>query len=471
MSLPNTRYGAEYLADYLSSPKKIFFAGVGGISMCSLAWIAHLRGHQVSGYDRTPTSITKQLIQDGIPVFYQEDASHILGIDLLVYTVAMPATNAEYAAAIAAGIPCVSRADFLGYIMSSYTHRIGVCGMHGKSTTTAMLERIFSTAGKDPVVSCGATMKDVGTPYRIGQGDEFIFEACEYMDSFLDFYPTTAVVLNIEMDHVDYFHSMVQIQTSFRAFMEKTGPSGISVVNADNKDVMEASKNYSGRLVTFSTLTPSADYFAGNVSFDHACASFDLFQNGIKLERITMNVPGKHIIADALAAAAASIENGVDPRTVGEALAQFSGAERRLEFCGKTPDGASVYSDYAHHPTEIRATLSTAKEMGFSRIFCVFQPHTYSRTNELLLDFADALSSASIEEILLAEIYPARETNVWGISSERLADLVAQNGQPSQAFPDFNQIINYLLGHAQSGDMILIMGAGDVNTIVKNLLS
>ncbi len=471
MALPNTHYGAEKLSEILKTPKNIFFSGIGGISMCSLAWIAHLRGHHVSGYDRTPSTITKQLISDGIPVFYQEDLSHINGIDLLVYTVAMPEDHIEYAGALRQGIPCVSRADFLGYIMSSYQRRIGVCGMHGKSTTTSMIERILSQDGKDPVVSCGATMKDVGTPYRIGQGSDFVFESCEYMDSFLDFYPTTAVALNIEMDHVDYFKSIDQIVGSFRSFMEKTGPDGYAVVNEDNPQVMEAARDYPGTLVTFSQKNPNADFFAGNIQIAQACPSFDLFRHGEKLARISLTIPGRYNITNAMAAAAASLVNGVSVDSVVSGLSSFTGAERRLEYCGNTPDGAAVYSDYSHHPTEIEAVLSAVREMGFSRIFCVFQPHTFSRTTELIDGFAKALSSIQMEMLVLAEIYPARETNIWGVSSGKLAALIEERGQPCEVLPDFNQIINYMLGHANQGDLVLVMGAGDINSIVKNLLA
>ena len=471
MSLPNTHYGADAIAELLRKKCRLFFAGIGGISMCSLAWIAHLRGHEVAGYDRTPSDVTRALARDGINVYYDEDAAHVSGIDALVYTVAMPETNAEYAAAKAAGIPCISRADFLGYIMTSYRRRVGVSGMHGKSTTTSMLERIYTEAGRDPVVSCGATMKDVGTPYRIGRGSDFIFEACEYMDSFLDFYPTTAIILNIEMDHVDYFHSMRQITDSFGKFIAKTEPDGIAVLNIADENVAEAAKNYKGRAVTFGVGRPDADYNAANVTFDRARARFDLLQHGVAVAHIEMNVPGEHIVPDATAAAAAAIENGIAPADVARALALFGGAERRLENCGKTARGADVYSDYAHHPTEIKATLRTAGDMGYRHIYCVFQPHTYSRTWGLLDDFAAALASAKLETLSLAEIYPARETNVWGVTSAELARRTEALGQKTFHFTSFEQIISYLTGIADDGDMVLVMGAGDIGTIVKNLLA
>ena len=275
MALQNTHFGAAAIEKMLSGgPKKIFFAGIGGISMCSLARVSQLRGHIVSGYDRTPSDITRQLTENGITVYYEGDPSHVEDCNMLVYTVAMPADNPEYAAAHTAGIPCVSRADYLGYLMSGYGCRIGVSGMHGKSTTTSMLEKVFSDAGTDPTVSCGARMVSQNSAHRIGGENYFIFEACEYMDSFLDFYPTIAIILNIEMDHVDYFHSMEQIHASFHNFLERTGPDGIALVNYADDDVMRAAQGYSGKLVTFGVEEPEADYCADTISFEKGCARF-----------------------------------------------------------------------------------------------------------------------------------------------------------------------------------------------------
>lgn len=248
MSLPNTHFGAEHIDSLLSGKKKIFFAGIGGISMCSLAHISkNRRSSPWSGYDRTPSKLTRELEAEGVTVYYEESAGHVEGADLLVYTVAMPADNSEYARAAELGIPCVSRADYLGYLMSGYKKRIGVSGMHGKSTTTSMLERIFTESGKNPTVSCGAVMTDVNSAYVVGGDEYFIFEACEYKDSFLDFYPTTALILNIEMDHVDYFNSLEQIETSFVYFAQRCGRDGIAVVNADDGNVMRCRKEFFGK--------------------------------------------------------------------------------------------------------------------------------------------------------------------------------------------------------------------------------
>lgn len=470
MALENTHYGAAAIEEMLSGgPKKIFFAGIGGISMCSLARVSQLRGHTVSGYDRAQSDITCQLTECGITVYYEGDCSHVDGCDMLVYTVAIPPDNPEYTAAKAAGIPCISRADYLGYLMSGYGCRIGVSGMHGKSTTTSMLEKLFSDAGRDPTVSCGARMVSQNSAHRIGGEEYFIFEACEYMDSFLDFYPTIAIILNIEMDHVDYFHSMEQIHTSFHKFLERTEPDGIALVNCADDDVMRAAAGYEGRLVTFGVEEPDADYCAYSITFEKGCARFTIRHHGDILCTAALQVPGAHAVCDALAAAAAAHLCGISGEEIARALEKFQGLGRRMEPCGKAKCGAAVYSDYAHHPTEIAASLTAAEQMGFRRIFCVFQPHTYSRTSRLFDDFAAALSGIIKGEIILAPIYSAREVNTYGVSAERLSDAIVKNGARCRFIAQFEDIADYLNAHGGAEDMFLIMGAGDVIKVIPHL--
>ena len=466
MSLPNTHFGALTINSLLNGPKNLFFDGIGGVSMCSLARISQLRGNTVSGYDRTKTPITEELERFGINVYYQADKEHIKNCDALIYTVAIPADNPEYAAAMDAGIPCISRADYLGYLMSGYKCRIGISGMHGKSTTTSMTERIFSQAGLDPTVSCGATMKDIGSAHRIGAEDYFIFEACEYMDSFLDFYPTIAVILNIEMDHVDYFHSMKQITDSYGHFLARTGEDGIALVNCCDDDVMRAAEGFGGRLVTFGVQEKSADYSAENIKFSHGCAEFDILCKGSLLCKVRLTVPGAHCVCDALAAAAAAHLCGVCGESIADGLESFQGAGRRMDKCGKAKCGADIYTDYAHHPTEITATLKTAAQMGYNNVYCVFQPHTYSRTGELFDDFASSLNAEGIDQIILTPIYSARETNTYGVSSEALADKVSSLGGNCRFIGQFSDAADYLNSVAGEGDMLIVMGAGDVTKVI-----
>ena len=468
MALPNTHFGSEKISALIGGePRKLFFAGIGGISMCSLAYISKLRGHTVAGYDRTPTKITRDLEASGIPVYYEGDEAHVDGVDMLIYTVAIPEDTPEYKASLERGIPCVSRADYLGYLMKGYGRRIGVSGMHGKSTTTSMLESVFLAAGRDPTVSCGAVMKDTGAAHRIGSEDYFIFEACEYMDSFLDFYPTMALILNIEMDHVDYFHSMEQIEESYAKFAAKTGEDGFAVVNLCDDNVMRAVSGYRGHLVTFGVECDRADYSAENISFDRGCGSFDLVKHGKVLCRIDLRVFGAHSICDALAVAAAAHTYDVAPRDIALGLSKYVGAGRRMEYCGKAKNGAAIFSDYAHHPTEIATTVKAASAMGYDRVICVFQPHTYSRTKELFDGFSAALSDNSCSEIVLSKIYSARETDTLGVSSQLLAKAIRKTGKKATSFEDFTDIATYLKETSGEGDMILIMGAGDIPAVVE----
>ena len=463
MALPNTHLGYEGIRSVMGEGKKsIFFAGVGGISMNSLAQVCALRGHRVSGYDRTKTDITCRLESLGVTVYYESSPEIVENVDILVYTVAMPDDDPAYVRAGELGIPRISRADFLGYIMMGYTSRVGVSGMHGKSTTTALTASVYSAAGADPTVFGGAVMKDCGSSNLIGGDCAFIFEACEYMDSFLDFYPTTAIVLNIEMDHVDYFRSMEQIKTSFTAFMNR---AKTAVVNIADSDVMEAARRSGAEIVTFGEGRRDADYYAENVTFSKGYASFDIFCRGSLLCRAEMRVPGRHMVTDALAAAAAAHRDGITPEAIEAGLKNYTGIKRRMELRGQTVEGISVFDDYAHHPTELRSTLSAAAELGYGRTLCVFQPHTFSRTAELLDDFAAALGGAAVDEVVLAEIYPAREKNIYGVSSALLAEKIRERGRTCRVLPDFDSIAAYVKASLSDGDAAFIIGAGDINKV------
>lgn len=459
MSLSNTHYGYEKIRDFfIGGPKKIFFAGIGGISMNSLARLCISRGHAVSGYDRTRSHITAELEAMGADIIYEASAEAVSDVDVFVYTVAIPSDDPAYVRAGELGIPRISRADFLGYVMMSYQSRIGVSGMHGKSTTTAMLASIYEFAGVDPTVFGGAEMKD-GASNIIGSERVFIFEACEYMDSFLDFYPTTAVVLNIEMDHVDYFRSMEQIRNSFASYMTKASRA---VVNISDDDAMSAAKSAGVEIITFGSSGSGADYTSENEVYEDGCARFDVYCKGQYLCSQVMRVPGHHITSDALAAAAAAHNDGISPEAISSGLSAFGGIARRMELRGVMRGGADVYDDYAHHPTELRALMNTVSDMGYEHIMCVFQPHTYSRTASLLDDFADALAEGSADETVIAPIYPARETDTLGMSAELLAERVSQRGRKCTAISGFENIAEYIDSKLGRKDAVFVIGAGDI---------
>lgn len=463
MSTPNTHYGAAAIGAMLSHVRSVFFIGIGGVNMSSLAELTQRRGLSVSGSDRTETALTKKLESEGITVYYSHDARHIEGVDAVVYTVAISSDNPEYMAALSRGIPVISRADYLGYLMTSFVNRIGVSGMHGKSTTTSMFAAAFSEAGTDPTVLCGAVMPGWDSSYVLGKNDYFIFEACEYMDSFLDFNPTVAVILNIELDHVDYFKNVTQIRRSFANFAALTGRDGLAVVNADDDNVRLAMGGFRGNVITFSAAGKTdpddedpADFYARNVDMSRGLPSFEIVSHGKLLAKLDLSVPGKHNVMNALAAFATGYAFGLDPSALTRGISAFTGTARRMEYKGKFC-GADVYDDYGHHPTEIAATLRGCRDMGYDRVFCIFQPHTYSRTYSLFDEFANALSLA--DETFLIDIYAAREKETFGVSSEKLAAAA-----PGNVFyePSPSSLPAKLSGMLRERDALIVMGAGDI---------
>ena len=468
MALENTHFGYDGIREIMGDcPRNIFFLGIGGVSMNSLAQVCLKRGHNVMGYDRTESALTKRLEDEGVKIYYTASAENAAGCDLVVYTVAIPHDDPVYVWAGETGIPRVSRADFLGYVMKRYGVRIGISGMHGKSTTTAVVAEIFAAAGREPTVFGGAKMAATGETNVIGREDYFIFEACEYMDSFLDFYPTVSVVLNLEMDHVDYFKDMDQIKTSFAGFISR-GES--AVVNGDCEDALEAARKSGRPFVTFGR-SGGEDYTAENVVPFPGGSEFDIVRRGEKLCRARINVPGDHIVTDAVAAAAVSFESGVSPEAVAAGLASYKGIKRRMERVGNTRSGAAVFDDYAHHPTEVAATLRTASEFGFDRLVVVFQPHTFSRTFELFDGFADALAKTGADEVILMPIYPARETNVYGVTSDQLAEAVAKRGIPARCLHSFGEIADDIKKNYGRGDCVWTVGAGDIEKLAPMLVS
>lgn len=469
MALPNTHFGVDRIGSLLCGKKHIFFDGIGGVSMNALAHITHLRGHRVSGYDRSPSETTRKLEEMGITVYYEADGGHMEGCDALVYTVAMPSDDPQYVYALEHGIPCISRADYLGYLMTGYANRIGISGTHGKSTTTGMVSRILTYSNVSPTVFNGAAMKESGSVDIIGGHDFFAFEACEYMDSFLDFNPSVAVVLNIELDHLDYFKSIEQIIESFKSFMARTGSDGYAIVNRSDENCMKAAEGYVGHLVTFARNDPEADFSSANEGDRGGYPEFDLVLHGETVAHISLLVPGEHMCADALAAFAAAYVCGIPLEKAAEGLSHYEGICRRMEKLCRTERGALVYADYAHHPTEISAAIRGARGICRGRLWLVFQPHTFSRTAELFDEFVGAFSRCSADEIVLCDIYPARETNVYGITSGMLAERIAETGKSCFVAPSFEYAADYADARAGDGDMILVMGAGDVIRVAELL--
>lgn len=463
MSVQNTCFGAEKIEEMLAPCKSLFFIGVGGINMSSLALISKKRGYNVGGSDRTKTVLTESLEKEGIVLFYEHNADNLEGYDAVVYTVAISEDNPEYKRALELQIPCISRADFMGYLMTGYGRRIGISGMHGKSTCTSMCASVFMEADTDPTVLSGASLKSMGGAYRIGESENFIFEACEYMDSFLHFYPTITVILNVEMDHVDYFESMEHIYSSFGKFANIAFSSnGCVVYNADDDNVIKSIQGCNGRKIGFSTLDKNAMFYADNICFSGGYPEFDVKLLGEDFCHVKMSVSGEHNIYNALATCAVAYLCGIGGAKISAGLSEYTGADRRMEFKGKWC-GADVYDDYGHHPTEIKRTLEGALKLGYNRIYCVFQPHTYSRTAGL---FEELISSfGSVDKAIIADIYAAREADDGTVSAKK----VAENLENGLYVGDNDNIIEYLEHELREGDLLVVMGAGDIYKIFDKM--
>ena len=466
MSLNNTHFGAKRIEELLCGSKSVFFVGIGGINMSSLAHVSNRNGYRVGGSDRVRSALTERLEREGIEIFYSHDAKNVEGYDALVYTVAISEDNPEYVRASELGIPCISRADYMGYLMTPYERRIGVSGMHGKSTCTSMCATTLIMADTDPTVLSGAELSLMGGAYRVSENqnrDCFLFEACEYMDSFLDFNPNISVVLNIEMDHVDYFESLDHIKRSYRAFAAKVGESGCVVANFDEENVRDALGGIGCRIVSFG-ISDNADVYAQNIEQKNGAYAFDIIAYGNTVCRVELKVSGYHNIYNSLATAAVCLECGLTGEQIKYGLETFGGAARRMEYKGSL-NGARVYDDYAHHPTEIKTTLDGAKKMlsDGGRLFCAFQSHTYSRTAALLDGFAEALSVA--DAVLICDIYAAREENIYGITPEILASKI----DGARACHGFLEPAEILAREVCERDIVIVMGAGDVWKIFGNL--
>ncbi len=440
---------------------KIHFIGIGGISMSGLAEIMLQKGYKVSGSDRTLTHITKRLEDLGAAVFEGHSAENVNGADLVVYTAAVHEDNPEMAAALEKGIRRVDRAELLGAVMKLYSHAVGVAGTHGKTTTTSMLAHALIKAGLDPTISLGGELDLIGGNIKTGSTPYFVTEACEYTNSFLKFFPTVALITNIEEDHLDFFSGIDEIIESFRKFAELTRGKGKVVAHIGDKNIEKALDGTGLDIVTYG-IDNKADYFACNIEYKGGFPEFDIIAHGEKLAHAALNVPGEHNILNALAAAAVSELLGADVKKAVEGIEEFRGTHRRFEKRG-TVNGAVIIDDYAHHPTEIKATLTAAKRIPHNRIICIFQPHTYSRTRTLWNDFVTAFDDA--DELIITAIYAARETYDGKTDPDRLAEEIAARGVNARYIESFGGIAKAVREQAREGDIVFTMGAGTVTEI------
>lgn len=457
----------------LNNVSNIHMIGIGGISMSGIAIMLKKMGFNVTGSDMTRGDMIDILEEEGIKVFIGNDKENIKGVDLVVYTAAISKENDnEYLEAIALGIPTYERAPFLGGLLSKFDKPICVAGMHGKTTTTSIIASVLKGINENPTVLVGSKLKELDNlNYMIGSNKYFVLESCEYVDSFLNFPADTAVVLNIEEDHLDYFKDINAIKKSFGQFMLLTHANGNIVINKDNENCMDVFKSVNDDLArkniqicTFSILDKSANVFADDIHLnDRNCYDYTLYINGEKISNISLNAPGKHNVLNSLAAASAMFVNNINIINCIPSIEEFTGASRRFEYKKTINNTVKVFDDYAHHPTEIESTLQTAKETNPDRIISVFEPHTYTRTKALFDGFVDAFKNSDIT--IITKIYAAREKDTGIVSGKMLADELIAKGNNAIYIEDFEDIAKYIKQTAKGNDIVITIGAGTVTKI------
>ncbi len=464
-----------YKIDF-DTPCRIHFIGIGGISMSGLAEYLHTLGFSVSGSDSHQSKITDHLEALGIQVFIGQRPSNVSSdIDVAVFTAAISPDNEEFLEVQRLNIPLLSRAELVGQVMLNFDDSIAVSGTHGKTTTTSLLSLIFVEGGADPTISVGGILDAIGGNIRIGKSEHFIIEACEYTDTFLHFNPKRSIILNIDTDHMDYFKDLAHIRRSFHSFAKLLPKDGQLFINGDIEGVDEFISDLDCEVLTYGFVDPAYrignrtyDIYADNITFDeNSIGSYDLYFRGKYIDRIQLNIVGVHNVSNSLPAIGLALEVGISIDSIKRALLNFHNSERRMEHKGDV-GGVKVYDDYAHHPTEVIATLSAAKHIPHNTLWCAFQPHTYTRLRRHLTEFAQTLCLA--DKIVLADIYAAREKNPGDISSRDLERELTKLGKEVYYFPSFDEIENFLLQNCMNGDLLITMGAGDIYKVGEKLL-
>ena len=458
-----------YQIDF-NKPIHIHFIGIGGISMSGLAELLLSENFKISGSDNKESALTRQLSDAGCNIFIGQKADNIdSSVDACVYTAAIHPDNPEYARCQELGIPMLSRAELLGQIMKNYRTAIGVSGTHGKTTTSSMLSEIMLQADKNPTITIGGNLSTIHGNINVGSNEYFVAEACEYHDSFLQFYPYVAVILNIEAEHLDYFKGGIdQIRQSFHTFASNVPAGGYVVINSADEGFDVITNNLKADVVSFGMDKAKSDWYPENIDHsENGKASFDAYFKGEFKCRIELNVPGDHNILNALAACAASVCTGVDIAHIKQGLKNYTGVDRRFQYKGEF-NGITVIDDYAHHPSEVKATLAAAKNVKHNKIWCLFQPHTYSRAKTLLPQFGTAFYDA--DKVVLADIYAAREKDTGIISSKDVVDEINKNSKNAVYGGSFEKIKEIVLKEAVAGDIVITMGAGDIYKVGEELL-
>ncbi len=446
----------------IRNAKRIHFIGIGGSGMCPLAEILHAQGHRLTGSDNNESDTLKRIRSLGIPVVMGQKAENIEGADMVVYTAALLPDNPELVAAKESGIPTFERSKLFGYFTRNFDNCVGVCGTHGKTTVTSMLTHILIDNDFDPSAVIGGKLPLTGTNGRVGNSDILVCEACEYKDTFLDLSPDVSVILNVDRDHMEYFKTLENLESSFRKFADMSTKAVI--YNGDDKNTIDSLTGVNGKAMISFGKNDGCDYIAKNVDYHNgAFPCYDVYSKGELLGRVELSVPGDHNVLNSLAAISTAMYLGASFEQCQKSIATFKGAGRRFEFLGQF-NGADIVDDYAHHPAELEVTLTAAKKMDYKRVWAVFQPFTFSRTKMHLNAFAEALSIA--DKVVLTEIMGSREINTYGITTQDLADEIPD----SVWFDTFPKVADYLKENIGEGDLVLTLGCGDVYKIAKIIL-
>lgn len=448
--------------------KHIYMSGIGGISMSGIAEILKSWGYDVSGSDSNKSNQTDWLESKGIKVNIGQVAENITDIyDLFVYSAAIKCDNPEMIKAKELGIPTIERGEFLGELTKLFKDTIGIAGTHGKTSTTSMVAGAFLEANLDPSIQVGAVLKMLDGNYRVGNSDYFVIEACEYCDSFLNFHQRSAIVLNIDNDHLDYFKNIDNICRSFQKYVSLLPGDGYLVLNRDDEKCYEL-RNYTKAKVISVGSNDKADWYYKDVVFnEEGFATYDAYKKGEKKGSISLKVAGLHNVFNSLCCIALCDAYSIDIDIVASSLLKFTGASRRLEYKGMI-NGAKIYDDYGHHPTEITATINGIKNKKYNKSWVVFEAHTYSRLAEHLNEFADSLKD--FDHIVITDIYAARETNTYNIHEEDLINELKKYNKEAIHISDYDEIVKYLKNNVKENDIVLTLGAGNVTKIASKLV-
>ncbi len=444
--------------------KNIHMIGIGGVSMSGIAAILNNWGFTVTGSDTANSENVTALIEKGIKVTIGHDLKDIATADVVVYSAAVKQDDPEMLEAKKLHVPTIERADFLGELTRCYQDTICISGTHGKTTTTSMVSLCFIEALTDPSIQVGAYLKQLNGNYLVGNSEHFIIEACEYVESFLKFSPKAEIILNIDNDHLDYFKTFENIKKAFVKYVKLLPDDGILVLNADDTNCLDLAQHTNATTITYGIQNKEADFCAVNITFDNdAFPEFDVYYKNEFFARIKLSVPGTHNILNALSCIALCTKYGIEKEAIKSALLKFTGAHRRFEFKGKIKNMVSVYDDYGHHPTEILATAKSLSHKKYNHSWAIFQPHTYSRTKNLLDDFAKAL--INFDYVIVLDIYAAREKNTYGITSKDLVDKLVSMGKEAKYIPDFDECVTFVKNNVQENDIVMTLGAGTVTQI------